>query len=1075
MKDALNFFKQTVLLNLFLLLFPVLMVAQNITVQGIVKDEAGEPLIGTSISVMNSTQGTVADLNGKYKITVPVKSTLVYSYLGFVTQKILVNSRTRIDVVLKGDSRQIDEVVVVGYGTMKRSDVTGSLVSVNSKSIEESVATTMDQVLQGRAAGLIMTQNSGIPGGGSSIQIRGVSSLNSTNEPIYVVDGVIISGNTGSNSSNAIADINPADIESLEILKDASATAIYGAQASNGVIIITMKKGKEGLPKINFNTYYGYQELPKEIKMMDLRQYAAHYNELQTAFGYLSNRKDAFSNPETLGKGTNWQEAIFGGAPIQSYNVSVRGGNKVSSYSVSGGYMNQDGIAIGSSFERTTLRVNSETNAREWFKIGVTANMSYTDQKSSIAGWDIIPNALYQSPQVPILNADGSYGGPDSDFDSNLSGYNNPYAVAKLTNRNNEKLGVIGNLYLLFKPTKWMDFRTEFTGDGNIDNYMFFRPEYQFGSSINSYATTRRDKTYSLYWGWKNILNFNKTFNKVHKISLMLGHEVTSSNNDYLMAQRTHGSNELKGIDAGDASYATNNGNGGIKRFVSYFGRAFYSYKDRYQFTGTLRRDGSSSFAAGHQWGTFPSAALAWRVSEESFFKPLKKTVENMKFRLSYGEVGNSNVSAFAYESILANVQSNWGSSYKTSNIPNGDLTWETTRSWNLGLDLNLFKDRIEFIFDAYTKKTDDLLMQLDLPGYVGTSGDGSASAPWYNIGSLENKGLEFTLNTVNIDTKKFTWRTGITFSMNRNEITEMNTETAYLDKTYQLGGTTSTITRTSAGNPISQFYGFNVIGRINSAADFLEDNGDGTSTVKTATVSYKKGTVIDNSASNLASYTYIGDLLFEDVSGDGIINDEDRTLIGSPLPKYIFGFNNTFKYENLDLTVFFYGSVGNKAFNWLRRRIDDPRSSGNLRNATTNYARLGYSDGNSGNKDIWNVYVLPGANSDQCRMGATDPNNNSAVSSRFVEDASYLRLQNISLGYTLPKTITSKLKLERLRVYANLQNVFTITKYKGYDPEIGSSQGQYSYSGQNMLMYGVDVGRIPSPRVYTFGLDLTF
>ena len=1074
MKNKLKTFKRIKLCFVFLV-FPIFAIAQNIKVQGTVTDEAGEPLIGVTVSVLNTAQGTMTDIDGKYQITVPSKSTLSFVYIGFQSSNILVNGKTTINVVLKEDNLTLDEVVVVGYGTMKRSDVTGSLVSVNSKSIEESVATTSDQILQGRVAGLIMTQNSGVPGGGSSIQIRGISSLNSTNEPIYVVDGVIISGNTGSNNSNAIADINPADIESMEILKDASATAIYGSQAANGVIIITMKKGKEGLPKINFNAYYGYQELPKEIEMMDLRQYAAHYNDLQTAFGYLSNRKDAFSNPETLGKGTNWQQAIFDGAPIQSYNLSVRGGNKTSSYSVSGGYMNQKGIAIGSGFERITLRVNSETNIREWLKMGATVNMSHTDQESSIAEWDIIPNALYQSPQVPVLNADGSYGGPDGDFDTNLSNYNNPYAVAKLTNRDNEKLGVRGNLFLSIKPAKWMDFRTEITGDGNIDNYMFFRPQYQFGSSVNAYATTQRNKTYGLYWGWKNILTLNKTFNKVHRTSLMLGHEVTSSDRDYLTAQRTHGSNELTGIDAGDANYATNGGNGSLRRFVSYFGRAFYSYKDRYQFTGTLRRDGSSNFATGHQWGTFPSAAVAWRMSEESFFKPLKGGVNNMKFRLSYGEVGNSNVSAFAYESILSNIQSIWGTGLQTSNIPNENLTWETTKSWNAGLDLNLFNNRVEFIFDAYIKKTDDLLMQLDLPGYVGTTGQGSAGAPWYNIGALENKGLEFTLNTVNVDTKSFSWRTGITFSLNRNKITQMNTETAYMDKTYQLGGVTSTITRTGTDNPISQFYGFNVLGRVNSASDFLEDNGDGTSTVKIPTVSYKKGTVINNTASNLASYTYIGDLIFEDINEDGIIDDEDRTLIGSPLPKYIFGFNNTFNYKNVDLTIFFYGSIGNKAFNWLRRRIDDPRSRGNLRSATANYAHLGYYDGNSDNNDIWNIHVLPGADPGQVRMGAVDPNNNAAVSSRFVENASYLRLQNLSLGYNLSKKITSKLRVEKLRVYTNLQNVFTITKYKGYDPEIGSSQGQYSYSGQNMLMYGVDVGRIPSPRVYTIGFDLTF
>lgn len=1056
--------------------FSFYLFAQNVTVRGTVADTNGEPLIGVTVQVRGTALGTVTDMGGNFLLpNVPPNATLDVSYVGMRTQSIALNGRSNIQVVLEEDTKMLEEVVVDGYGTMRRSDLTGSVVSVGAASIEKSVPTTIDQAMQGRVSGLIMMQNSGVPGGGSSIQIRGVNSINSSNEPIYVVDGMIISGNTGSNQTNAIADINPADIESIEVLKDASATAIYGSQAANGVIIISMKKGKEGQPKVNFNTYYGYQELPNKIKMMSLREYAAHYNEQQTAFGYSSNRKDAFSHPETLGAGTDWQDAIFGGAGMQSYNLSVRGGNKTNNYSISGGYMNQDGITVGSGFERVTLRAAQDISMRDWLKVGGTVNVSYTEQETSIANWSIIPNALYQSPQVPVLNADGSYGGPDASFDSNLSGYNNPFAVANLTDRDNKKFNARSNLYFSVQPVKWFNYRTEFTGEGAIDNYQYFLPAYEMGSSINSYASTQAAKTYSLSWVWKNLLNFNYTLRKDHRFTLMLGQEMNSYHREYLQGQRTHGSNDLKGLDAGDANYATNSGNSSNRKFVSFFGRLQYNYKDRYLFTGTFRSDGSSNFAKGYQWGTFPSAAVAWRVSEEPFFKPLKKVVNNLKFRLSYGEVGNSNVSAFAYESMLNNVQSNWGISLKTGNIPNELLTWETTRSWNAGIDLNFFDNRIEFIADAYIKKTDDLLMQLDLPGYLGTSGQGAASSPWYNIGSMENKGVEFTLNTKNIVTKNFKWNTSVSFSLNQNEITSMNTESAFINKSYQLGGATSTVTHTAVGHPISQFWGYNVIGRINSAADFLTDNGDGTSTVRVATVTYKKGAVINNTASNLPSYTYIGDLLYEDVNGDDIIDDRDRTYIGNPLPKFIFGFTNTFTYKDIDLSVMLYGSIGNKAFNWLRRRIDDPRSSGNLRNATANYCKLGYMDGDSENKDIWNVYVLPGSDPSQVRMGATDPNENNAVSSRFVEDASYLRIQNISLGYTFPKKWVKKIKLEKLRLYANLQNVYTFTKYLGYDPEIGSTQGQYSYSGQSMLMYGVDTGRVPAPRIYTIGFDLTF
>jgi TonB-linked SusC/RagA family outer membrane protein len=472
----------------------------------------------------------------------------------------------------------------------------------------------------------------------------------------------------------------------------------------------------------------------------------------------------------------------------------------------------------------------------------------------------------------------------------------------------------------------------------------------------------------------------------------------------------------------------------------------------------------------------FPSAAVAWRISDENFFKPLKPVVNNMKFRLSYGEVGNSNVGAFAYASMLNNVQSNWGTSFQTGNIPNSYLTWESTNSWNTGLDLDLFNNRIELIFDAYIKKTDNLLMKAQYPGYMGTTGTGSAGAPWFNIGKLQNKGLEFALNTVNISKSNFSWNSSLTFSLVRNEVTAMNSASSTIDMNYTniTNVYSDIVTRTAVGLPISQFYGYKDIGRINSAGDFLQDNGDGTSTVKIATMTYKKGDVINNTDSNLPSKTYIGDLIYKDINGDGIINEKDKCPIGSPLPKWIGGFTNTFTYKNIDLSVFMYFSYGNKDLNLLRVRIDDPRGTTNLRTVAMNYAKLGYTDGNSANTDIWNVYVQPGADPSEVRMGAKDPNNNLYLSTRYVEDGSYLRIQNISLGYTMPDKIARKIGIAKLRVYSNIQNVYTFTKYTGFDPEIGATQGSWSTSGQNMLMYGVDSGRVPSPRIYTIGLDLT-
>lgn len=761
---------------------------EKITITGTVTDENGEPLIGVSIQVKGTSKGTITDVNGKYTLSLSPGATISFSYVGMKPMQRKVTKGGQLNVSMQNDAKMLDEVVAIGYGTMKRGDLTGSVVSVNAKAIEESMASTIDQALQGRAAGLQMTQNSGVPGGGTSIQIRGVNSLNSTNEPIYVVDGVIISGETGSNTSNAIAGINPADIESIEILKDASATAIYGAQAANGVILISMKAGVSGKPRVNFQASAGVQELPNKIDMMDLRGYARHYNELYALLD-ASKVKDAFSHPETLGSGTDWQDEIFRKALLQNYNISVRGGTKTVTYNISGGYTGQDGICIGSDFERYTFRMATEIQATSKVRFGGTVNVSYTKQSTGMASWSIIPNALYQAPDVPVRDNGGNFTGPSDNDQEFLSSYSNPVALASLTQRNNEKGGVRANLFMKINPVKWLTYRTDFTADGSLDNYQYFLPQYELGWSKNPYSTNEHSKNYGLYWGWKNVLTMDKTFARKHKVSWMLGHEMTSRKSDYLQGKRTHGDAVLTDLDAGDAVYATNSGRGSKTTYLSFFSRLFYSYNNRYQMTATIRRDGTSNFAKGNQWGTFPSVALAWRVSEERFWRPLKDVINNLKFRVSYGEVGNSNVSSFAYQRMGNFVQSIWGNSIQTANIANPDLTWESTRSWNAGLDLNLFNNRVEFIFDAYIKKTKDLLLQQDFPGYVGTTGTGAATAQWANIGSMQNKGFEFTLNTVNISNRDFQWRTNVTFSLNRNKVVAMNTENAFIDKTYQQVG----------------------------------------------------------------------------------------------------------------------------------------------------------------------------------------------------------------------------------------------------------------------------------------------
>lgn len=1057
-----------------LALLPAAALAQGmVTVSGTVADSNGDPLIGCSVQLKGSGVGTVTDLDGHFKLQVPEGKTLTFSYIGYKTKEL--KAQKNMKVTLDDDTHVLNEVVAVGYGTMKRSDITGSVVSVKAEDLEQTSAATMDQMLQGRAAGLTMTSNSGAAGSSTSIQIRGVNSLNSSNEPVYVIDGSIVRSEAGQDTySNPLDGLNPNDIESIEILKDASATAIYGAQAANGVIIVNMKKGKEGAPRISLKATAGFSNLPKKLDVMNLRQMGAYVTDLgisESSEGYLAN-------PDVLGEGTDWQDAMFRTGVKQEYNLSVRGGAKNVNYSVSGGYYTEDGIIINNGFERFTLRTALDIKAYKWLDLGATVNISHTDQNTGMASWGVVGNALGMLPNIPVKNEDGTWGKAGYNSETN-SWTPNPVAIASITTRDNKKSATRANFYFTLKPWKWLSWRNEVTYDVNTDNYRYLLPAYDLGGTRRDYATHEASKTYNQYMSLKSVVTGNWKI-KSHKLSLMLGYEMNDRYRDYLYGQRLGGSDDNLALVGGDGTQDSNDGWTTTERFVSFFGRLTYNWLDRYLLTATVRHDGSSRFARGQRWGTFPSAALAWRISEEPFFAPLLETVNSLKLRVGYGLVGNANLADNTYQPTFTNMISNFGTGYLTANMPNYDgLTWEKTHSWNIGLDLSLWDNRIEFIFDAYRKDTKDLLLQTALPWYTGTHITGGTSAQWANVGSMRNEGIELTLNATVINKKNFKWKTGLTYSLNRNEITALNSETGFIDKTLNFktwGG--ETVTRTAVGHSVSQYYGYRVAGRINSAADFLRDNGDGTSTVIAATPNYRVGTVVSN-ASASALKTSIGDLLFKDLNGDGIIDSNDRDYLGSGLPKYTFGWNNTFTYKRWTLSIFMYGSVGNKVFNWQRRQMDEPSLlSGSVTNKFTrvsNYAKWAYRDGNSGNQNVWNVYVVEGADPSETRIDNNHGNYNSRVSDRYVEDADYLRIKNIVLSYSFPRSICKKLMLQSLKLSANVQNVYTLTGYTGYDPEVGSQNGQYSMSGQGMLMYGVDTGKVPTPRSFVFTLDATF
>lgn len=1037
----------------FLSLFCFVAYAQK-TVTGNVVDANGDPMIGLAVT-LDGKPAAVTDLDGNFTLeNVKSSSVIKVSYIGYLDQQFTVGNKTKFNITMREDPKSLDEVVVVGYGTMKRSDLTGAVTSVGDEAIAKSVPTSIDQVLQGRAAGVQIQANTGTPGGSSTIRIRGTNSLNATSQPIFVIDGVIIdSSSSDDGNSNPLSAINPSDIVSMDILKDASATAIYGSRASNGVIMITTKRGQAGEATVTYDGYIGWQTMPKTLDVMNLQQYAEHYNDISNA--QIRNASSTYVRPDLLSEGTDWQDELFRHALMTSHNVSVTGGTDKITYALSAGYLDQDGIAIGSGFKRQTLRGNTDAQIKKWLKGGFSFSLADSRQETHSNSGNIILTALTSQPSVAVRSADGSYDGPDDQWMPD-----NPVALAEITRNYNKKLNFRVNTYLEATIFKGLTYRTELSADYNHNKYYYYMPDYQFGVKTSDTRTGRWTSTDTKYWSWRNILTYNNTFGK-HAINAMLGQEMSHNHYETQVTSATgFPSNTATDPSAGSNDSSSPVGYQDNNSLFSYFGRAFYNYDDRYMATFTLRRDGSSNFADGHRWGWFPSAALAWRVSGESFMKNLN-WISNFKLRAGWGATGNQNVESWAYMALLTTYNTPWGVGVLNGNNANPDLKWETTHSWNVGFDLSLLKNRIDIVFDWYYKKTNDLLMRLDLPAFLGSGGGsnyGVASNPWGNVGSLRNTGIEFTINTVNITNKTFQWTSNIVFSLNRNKVLSLDTETGTLPRTFQVGSETATVTNTVVGQPIAQFWGYKVIGRFDKPEDFYYKDAQG----NVKQVALPTGCTIGKNG------TWLGDYRFADLNGDGVIDNNDQTFIGNPEPKFTFGFGNTFSWKGWDLSIQFAGSYGNKVLNYNRRQLEITGSTSNLLTSVLDYARVEKIDPN-GPDDYRNYYVVNASSTTMPRLYTSSySNQNNRVSDAYVEDGSYIRLQNVSLSYTFPKRWIEKIYLTNVKLYMNIQNLFTITKYDGYDPEVGSLWG-------DALKNGIDYNRYPSPRIYTFGINVSF
>lgn len=1036
-----------------LAMVPSAAIAQNSQVKGSVSDDGG-PIIGATIRVKGSTKASaVTDFDGNFSLVVPKGATLEISYLGYKTKEVKVGNGP-VNVTLSQDNETLNEVVVVGYGTMKRADLTGSVTSVNTESIEKSIPTSIDQVLQGRAAGVQIQANTGTPGGSTSIRIRGTNSINATSQPIFVIDGVVVEASNDNNGdSNPLASINPNDIETMDILKDASATAIYGSRASNGVIMITTKKGHAGRATLTYDGYIGWQEMPKKLDVMNLQEYAEHYNAISDA--QIKSASSTYVRPDLFGSGTDWQDELFSAAMMTSHNLSYTGGNDKVTYAFSAGYLNQDGIAIGSGYRRNTMRGNTDAQLNSWLRGGFSFSLTDSKQYTQNSGSSIILTALRSQPTVAVTAPDGSFDGPDDQWMPD-----NPVALAKITQNYNRKQNFRTNGYLEATILKGLTFKTEVSADYNYGRYYYYMPNYTFGVKTSDERVSKWTQNNSRYWTWRDMLTYNNTFGK-HSINAMLGYEMSHYRyeNQVTTAIGTP-SNSATDPSAGSNDGSDPTGYASTSALQSQFGRAFYSYNDRYLATFTLRHDGSSKFARGNRWGWFPSAALAWRVSQEDFLKD-NKVINNLKLRLGWGATGNQNIDNDQYKSMLATYQTAFGVGVLNANNANPDLKWETTYSWNAGFDLSLFNSRIDLVFDWYYKKTNDLLMQPSVPAFLGSGGGsnyGVASNPWRNIGSLRNTGVEFTINTVNIQNKHFTWTSNIVFSLNRNKILSLDSESGSVAREFQTGSDTQIVTNTVVGKPIGQFYGWKVIGRFDEPTDFYYKDADG----NVKQVALPEGCSIGKNG------TWLGDYRFADINGDGVIDNNDKTFIGNPEPKFTFGFGNTFSYRGFDLSLQFSGSYGNKILNYNRRLLEITGSTSNLLSSVKNYAQVEMIDPN-GPDDFRNYHVVNASTTTMPRLYTDSYSNmNNRISDAYIEDGSYIRLQNVSLSYTLPRKLISKWYITNLKVYCNIQNLFTITEYSGYDPEVGSLWG-------DALKNGIDYSRYPSPRIYTFGLNVSF
>lgn len=1031
--------------------------AQGKKIIGTVSDDKGNTLPGATITVKGSKIATTTDVNGKFSIAVPQEAkALVVSFIGMSDQEIVIGKKSSFDVVLKSVASSLNDVVVIGYGTAKRSNVTSAISSISERDIKNLPVAGADQMMQGKVAGVTVTTNTGQPGGGVSIQVRGITTVNG-NQPLYVIDGVPIIASTSSGGmdylggvagqtvQSPLATLNPGDIQSIDILKDASAQAIYGAAGGNGVVLITTKKGKSGEGKLEYDVYYGQQKIQKKLPVMNLRQYAQYYNSvLGEGNSGVTDTIGEFKNPALLGPGTSWQDAVFQTGNVQNHQLAFSGGQGKTTYYFSGNYYGQTGILLNTGFTRYALRVSIDQQVKNWLKAGVSGNLSRTDQKLAVTDGQqsVISAMLYNSPATPVKGFDGSYVNTTPVAGVPFGNAQNPVALAALRNVQAKQSKAYGNLYAEIQFTKDLSLKNQLNYDFQLNDNTAFQPNVvnPDGTIILSPSKMRVDKSDSYYYGLQTYLTYNHTFGK-HALNAVVGHEASYNRYDDANVSVTNLTLNIQSLSAGTPDPAAPAG-GGIYdgSSESYFARLNYTYDNRYSVSLSERRDGSSNFGPDKRLGYFPAASVGWTITNEQFAKDWT-TVNFLKLRLGAGSVGISSAPSNAYTTNIRLASNAIGLFGQTgvpgipANVGNPDLSWESVVTYNAGIDAGLFNRRIELSVDVYKKITTQMLLATTLPSFAGLDPNPPNNSyqdiepPYTNAGQMTNTGIDVSITSHNIQNRDFTWNTIVIFSHYKNVLDKLNAPGAILFGKSQAFAPV-TLTETLPGHPVGSFYGFVTNGLYRSASDLA--NGP--------TPMLPVG----------LTGTWLGDVRYKDLDGDKSITSADQAFIGNPNPKFTYGLTNNLTYKSFDVSIFLTGVYGDQIYNYSRMETESLFSVYENQLST-----------------VMNRYTAATPNGKLPRYDQYN-NNNLKISDRFIESGSYLRIQNISLGYNLPKNVIGKAKISSFRVYVSGQNLHTFTHYSGYDPELGAFNS-------NVLNMNIDYGHYPNPRSLTIGANIVF